>query len=125
MTQLSREKLEEIKYRTETQGINAGYLPDEILAMVNRLLASEAQEPVADAVAWSHPNEERTCDIRLRRHDVKPGPLYAAPQPVAVPSELLGAMEEVLRISDRDHEAWRRVREGIAAYRAATQEPTK
>ena len=47
--------------------------------------------------------------------------LYAAPpaQPVAVPDELLSAMEEVLRISDRDHEAWHRVRDGIASCRAA------
>lgn len=36
-------------------------------------------EPVADVVAWSSPNEERTCDIRWRRFDVAPGPLYAAP----------------------------------------------
>lgn len=48
-------------------------------------------EPVADVVAWSSPNEERKCDIRWRRHDVKPGPLYrhAQPAPVAqmVPEE--------------------------------------
>lgn len=40
-------------------------------------------------------------------------------QPVpVVPEELLSAMEEVLRISDRDHEAWHKVRNGIAACRA-------
>lgn len=38
-----------------------------------------AAKPVADVVAWSSPNEERTCDIRWRRFDVAPGPLYAAP----------------------------------------------
>lgn len=42
-------------------------------------LMSPEQEPVADVVAWSSPSEERTCDIRWRRHDVKPGPLYTAP----------------------------------------------
>ncbi|ECF6827445.1 hypothetical protein PU90_09595 [Salmonella enterica subsp. enterica] len=36
-----------------------------------------------------------------------------------VPDELLSAMEEVLRISDRDHEAWRKARNGIASCRAA------
>lgn len=48
-------------------------------------------------------------------------PLYAAPQlpQPAVPDEMLAAMEEVLRISDRDHVAWHRAREGIAACRAA------
>lgn len=36
-----------------------------------------------------------------------------------VPDELLSAMEEVLHISDRDHEAWHKARNGIAACRAA------
>ncbi|HAT3707697.1 hypothetical protein HV221_08130 [Citrobacter freundii] len=36
-------------------------------------------EPVADVVVWSSPNEERICDIRWRRFDVAPGPLYAVP----------------------------------------------
>lgn len=54
------------------------------------LATNPVQEPVADVVAWSSPTEERTCDIRWRRHDVEPGPLYAAPQlpqPVVVPPE--------------------------------------
>lgn len=34
-------------------------------------------------------------------------------------SELLSAMEEVLRISDRQHDAWGRVRAGIAAWKRA------
>lgn len=38
------------------------------------------QEPVADVVAWHKEGEERTCDIRWRRHDVAPGPLYTDPQ---------------------------------------------
>ncbi|MFP5986962.1 DUF551 domain-containing protein [Enterobacter hormaechei] len=42
-------------------------------------LASLEAEAVADVVAWSSPNEERTCDIRMRRHDIKPGSLYTAP----------------------------------------------
>ncbi|WP_233609261.1 hypothetical protein [Citrobacter sp. FDAARGOS_156] len=36
-----------------------------------------------------------------------------------MPEELLSAMEEVLRISDRDHEAWHKARNGIASCRAA------
>lgn len=47
-----------------------------------------AAEPVADVVEWSHPGEERRCDIRWRRHDVAPGPLYAAPQFTNVPDEM-------------------------------------
>lgn len=42
-------------------------------------------EPVADVVVWSSPNEERICDIRWRRFDVAPGPLYSAPPAPVVP----------------------------------------
>ncbi len=38
-----------------------------------------AAKPVADVVAWSSPNEERTCDIRWRQFDVVPGLLFALP----------------------------------------------
>lgn len=37
----------------------------------------------------------------------------------AVQDELLDAMDEVIRISDRDHEAWDRAKEAITACRAA------
>lgn len=37
----------------------------------------------------------------------------------AVPSELLDAMDEVIRISDRDHEAWGKAKAAITACRAA------
>lgn len=49
------------------------------LAAMKIALASLEAESVADVVAWSSPNEERTCDIRMRRHDIKPGSLYTAP----------------------------------------------
>ncbi|WP_333895468.1 hypothetical protein [Atlantibacter hermannii] len=45
--------------------------------------------------------------------------LYAAPQVTSVPEELLSAMEDVLRISDRDHDAWNRAKYAIAAIRSA------
>lgn len=37
--------------------------------------------------------------------------------PVAVPLELLAAMEEVIRISDREHEAWHRAKAAIEVLR--------
>ncbi len=37
--------------------------------------------------------------------------------PVAVPDELLAAIEEVIRISDRDHEAWHRAKAAIKVLR--------
>lgn len=49
------------------------------LVLAEIALASLEAEPVADVVAWSSPNEERQCDIRWRRHDVDPGPLYTVP----------------------------------------------
>ena len=48
-------------------------------------------------------------------------PVFRHAAPVAVPDDVLSAMEEVLRISDRDHEAWHRARAGISACRAAMQ----
>ncbi len=52
-----------------------------IKELARMALAAMDSEPVADVVAWSHPTEERTCDIRWRRHDVEPGPLYRHAQP--------------------------------------------
>ncbi|AWX03637.1 hypothetical protein QEA69_004728 [Enterobacter hormaechei] len=49
------------------------------LAAMKIALASLEAEAVADVIAWSSPNEERTCYIRMRRHDIKPGSLYTAP----------------------------------------------
>ncbi|HEG4357236.1 hypothetical protein [Klebsiella oxytoca] len=54
----------------------------EIVGLARMALAAMDCEPVADIVAWSHPTEERTCDIRWRRHDVEPGPLYRHAQMV-------------------------------------------
>ena len=45
--------------------------------------------------------------------------IAAANAKAIVPDELLSAMEEVLRISDRDHEAWHKARNGIASCRDA------
>ncbi|WP_259565725.1 hypothetical protein [Enterobacter sichuanensis] len=62
---------------------------EEELELARIALASLEAEAVADVVAWSSPNEERTCDVRLRRHDINPGQLYTAPPaPVSVPDEL-------------------------------------
>lgn len=74
--------------------LKAGYtLGHADVAILNELAriapASLEAEAVADVVAWSSPNEERTCDIRLRRHDITAGPLYtASPAPVSVPAAM-------------------------------------
>lgn len=62
----------------------------DVASALRELLSCRSALPVADVVAWSNPNEERKCDIRWRRHDVEPGPLYrhAQPAPVVVPNGL-------------------------------------
>lgn len=69
------------------------YLELEIATNEIALTSLEA-EPVADIVAWSHPSEERTCDIRWRRFDVAPGLLYTAPPALVVPD--LKELEAIL-----------------------------
>lgn len=44
--------------------------------------------------------------------------VYTAPPVPVVPDELLTAIEEVLRMSDRDHEAWHKAKSAIASFRA-------
>lgn len=80
-----------------------------------RALEAEAQlrqrpEPVADVVEWHKEGEERTCDIRWRRHDVAPGPLYTAP--VMLRDEQIAAQQPapviVADLSDEDLKAFER-----------------
>lgn len=67
-------ELEQTAYRLN--GTNSGYL----MADAAVLREFYAAEPVADVVEWRKEGEERTCDIRWRRFDVAPGPLYSIPQ---------------------------------------------
>lgn len=90
------------------------------MEIFNIALASLTAEPVA--WIWKTASGYDTTSVRMPRN--RPGkyaarPLYTAPPAPIVPEELLSAMEEVLRISDRDHEAWHKVRNGIASCRAA------
>lgn len=100
------EGLEQIVNR----GMAATFIDTAIIEL-RRLLKLEKQDPVADVVAWHKEGEERTCDIRWRRHDVAPGPLYAVPQApevpagyVLVPIEPTEAM--MLNESSCQHHAW-------------------
>lgn len=71
--------LEPCDYEEVFSSIKTG----EIVNMARIALAAMDAEPVADVVAWHKEGEERTCDIRLRRFDLAPGPLFAVAQPVA------------------------------------------
>jgi hypothetical protein len=81
--------------------------PDDVGAAESRriaeiALASLEAGPVADVVAWSSPKEERTCDVRLRRHDIKPGPLYTAtPAPVSVQEERYQHLSELYHAQEK------------------------
>ncbi|STJ26703.1 Uncharacterised protein [Citrobacter braakii] len=68
-------ELEQTAYRLN--GTNSGYLMADVAAVLREFYAVE---PVADVVEWRKEGEERTCDIRWRRFDVSPGPLYSIPQ---------------------------------------------
>lgn len=63
---------------------------EEAQSMARELLAYRKAVPVADVVAWNKPGEERKCDIRWRRFDVSPGPLFETPplQAVTVPDAI-------------------------------------
>ncbi|HIC8803567.1 TPA: hypothetical protein ACW720_003532 [Enterobacter asburiae] len=88
--------------------------PEHVQELARIALASLEAEAVADVVAWSSQNEERTCDVRLRRHDIKPGPLYTAPPAtVSVPAALDNDID-----SD-DHPLLWSYNNGWNAYRAA------
>ena len=73
----------------------------------------DATEPVADVVAWHKEGEERTCDIRWRRHDVAPGPLYAVPQPELKDHQIRELVNELRDIAIEYHGA-QQLRERIA-----------
>lgn len=74
-------------------GGNRAYILADMLKVIDEVLAGRNAEPVADVVAWASPNEERTCDIRWRRFDVAPGPLYTTPPVPVVPATLPCAVE--------------------------------
>ena len=109
MTQLSRERLEQYAFDDRMCNVNG-----EIREMARLLLAAEAQEPVAwttgsyvqnRGFAWGERPEEKSPVVVSKYWDIDTfggneewlkeavantgaKPLYAAPQPVAVPDEI-------------------------------------
>lgn len=90
-------------------------------AMAGEALDTDAVSTCRAVVdAWTDEwNQDKPGGTRY-----KTVPLYSTPPAPVLPEELLSAMEEVLRISDRDHEAWHQARAGIVACRAATYSTT-
>ncbi|HAE3813908.1 TPA_asm: DUF551 domain-containing protein [Salmonella enterica subsp. enterica serovar Typhimurium] len=107
------------KASAQSDGGNLGYAMADAVKVIDGAIAAFGAEPVA----WKAGNrafvtrvvaEMYACEIMTEIQ-----PLYTAQPASVVPEGLLSAMEEVLRISDRDHEAWNKVRNGIASCRAA------
>ncbi|MGI7011300.1 hypothetical protein [Citrobacter braakii] len=104
------------KASAQSDGGNLGYAMADAVKVIDGVIAVFGAEPVitvgddgADALAY-----------RRLIQTFPPGTkLYTAPPLQVVPEALLSAMEEVLRISDRDHDAWHKVRNSIASCRAA------
>ncbi|EPS1421387.1 hypothetical protein ACVBXD_003201 [Enterobacter hormaechei] len=94
------------------------------LELARIALASLEAEPVCviDQSNLDYLNSGSDADVwPASRKEMGDVLLYrtAPPAPVTVPDELLSAMEEVLRISDRDHDAWHKAKAGILSCRAA------
>lgn len=109
------------------------FAADDVRAMAAELLAvREAQSVPVKFAGWGLYHAERDefgswlkatpetdKSHAITKHGYVNVKLYTAPPVPAVPSELLDAMAEVIRISDRDHEAWDRAKAAISACRAA------
>lgn len=81
--------------------------------VVSDSMALAFHAAITDSAAGADDIEEIKTGLRAALAN------YAAPQVTSVPEELLSAMEDVLRISDRDHDAWNRAKYAIAAIRSA------
>ncbi|MGV4072006.1 DUF551 domain-containing protein [Citrobacter freundii] len=107
------------KAAAQSDGGNLGYAMADAVKVIDGAIAAFDAEPVA----WKAGNRAFITRIvaEMYASEVMAEiiPLYTAPSAPVVPDELLSAMEEVLRISDRDHEAWHKARNGIASCRAA------
>ena len=80
-------------------------------SMLDALVRRAEYEAELDAMT---PEQKAENDERLEKLKA----LIPLPAPSAA-GELLEAMEEVIRISDRDHEAWDKAKAAISACRAA------
>ncbi|HGX8823148.1 TPA: hypothetical protein ACJIN1_002023 [Escherichia coli] len=116
------------KAAAQSDGGNLGYAMADAVKVINGVIASFDAKPVAVNDDMAYTFHHALSDSSLGADEVEGIKIglraafanISAPQPaLVVPDELLSSMEEVLRISDRDHEAWHKVRNGIAHFRAA------
>lgn len=98
------------KASAQSDGGNLGYAMADAVKVINGLFDSEPVAYMTYKGYLLHAGDPKVSEYS------EPTPLYTAP---VLPDELLSAMQEVLRISDRDHEAWHKAKNGISACRAA------
>lgn len=98
------------KAAAQSDGGNLGYAMADAVKVINGLFDSEPVAYMTYKGYLLHAGDPKVSEYS------EPTPLYTAP---VLPDELLSAMQEVLRISDRDHEAWHKAKNGISACRAA------
>ena len=139
-TEKLKQRIERLKQAAGVKWLSV-HAAQEILevadALAELLAAKEAQsKPIAWALVTSndgkiyntHPTKEQAetyCRVIHQSNDsltLNVMGVFTAPPAPAVPAELLDAMAEVIRISDRDHEAWDRAKAAISACRAAMLE---
>lgn len=122
MSTITRERIAELAHfkPSGSNSVNSASR-EEWQELARMALASLEAEPVADVVAWFSPNEERSCDVRLRRHNINPGPLYAdPPAPAAIKDHQIRELVTELRDIAVDYHGTQQLRERIArAIRAA------
>ena len=71
----------QLNYGAPTQALDAARVDLHLAEMALVALQDKGKppaQPVAEVVAWSHPQSPRTCEIRALRPDIAPGLLYAA-----------------------------------------------
>lgn len=88
-------------------------------AMSDELLAVREAQPVGVIRHVEIGGGKTGCHATLFNPLPAGTELFTAPPAPALPGELLDAMAEVIRISDRDHEAWTRAKTAISACHAA------
>lgn len=104
--------------------LNDTYAPPEMVkAMAVELQEYRKAASEPSAWQWFYCKQWHVTNDPQRAKDVAEGgevtviPLYIGPHiDCVLPSELLASMEEVIRISDRDHEAWNRAKAAIESF---------
>ncbi|MCK2179003.1 hypothetical protein MUN35_04685 [Hafnia paralvei] len=131
MTKLTTESLEKFVNDIKTDGM-CDITDYQVALALRRLLAYEqaAKKPIGSFHISGGQVEATTDYCRDGEWPVQDGEVlvYAAPVLPKQPDnldELMNAVEEVLRISDRDHDAWDRARAAMADIRNGVEAPAQ